>query len=33
MVSLQFRTLGEARFNYGLGSVLVNDGVRSPPIN
>lgn len=28
MVSLQFRTLGEARFNYGLGSVLVNDGVR-----
>jgi LPS-assembly protein len=30
MVSLQFRTLGEARFNYGLGSVLVNDGVRNP---
>ena len=29
MVSLQFRTLGEARFNYGLGSVLVNDGVRN----
>ncbi len=30
MVTLQFRTLGEARFNYGLGSVLVNDGVRNP---
>ncbi|HEY8161651.1 MAG TPA: LPS assembly protein LptD [Methylocystis sp.] len=30
MISLQFRTLGEARFNYGLGSVLVNDGVRNP---
>jgi LPS-assembly protein len=29
MVSLQLRTLGEARFNYGLGSVLVNDGVRN----
>ncbi len=29
MVTLQFRTLGEARFNYGLGSVLVNDGVRN----
>ncbi|MCC3247324.1 LPS assembly protein LptD [Methylocystis sp. WRRC1] len=29
MVSLNFRTLGEARFNYGLGSVLVNDGVRT----
>ncbi|PPD44134.1 MAG: organic solvent tolerance protein [Methylocystis sp.] len=29
MVSLSFRTLGEARFNYGLGSALVNDGVRN----
>lgn len=29
MVSLQFRTLGEARFNYGLGSTLVNDGVHN----
>jgi LPS-assembly protein len=29
MVTLQFRTLGEARFNDGMGSVLVNDGVRS----
>jgi LPS-assembly protein len=29
MVTLSFRTLGEARFNYGLGSVLVNDGVRN----
>ena len=29
MVSLNLRTLGEARFNYGLGSVLVNDGVRN----
>ncbi len=29
MVTLQLRTLGEARFNYGVGSVLVNDGVRS----
>ncbi|GLI93096.1 LPS-assembly protein LptD [Methylocystis echinoides] len=29
MVSLNFRTLGEARFNYGLGSTLVNDGVRN----
>lgn len=33
MVTLQFRTLGEARFNYGLGSVLVNDGVRNPTSN
>ncbi|MGE5387587.1 MAG: LPS-assembly protein LptD, partial [Hyphomicrobiales bacterium] len=32
MVSLQFRTLGEARFNYGLGSTLVNDGVRNQSI-
>jgi len=30
MVSLQLRTLGEARFNYGLGSVPIHDGVRSP---
>jgi LPS-assembly protein len=29
MLSLQFRTLGEAKFNYGLGSVPVNDGVHS----
>lgn len=29
MLSLQFRTLGEAKFNHGLGSVLLNDGVRS----
>jgi len=29
MVTLQFRTLGEAKFNYGVGSVLVNDGVRN----
>ncbi len=29
MVTLQLRTLGEAKFNYGVGSVLVNDGVRS----
>lgn len=29
MVSLQLRTLGDAKFNYGLGSVLMNDGVRS----
>ena len=29
MVSLNLRTLGEARFNYGLGSVLVNDGVNT----
>jgi len=28
MVSLQLRTLGDVKFNYGLGSVLVNDGVR-----
>ena len=27
MVTLQLRTLGEAKFNYGVGSVLVNDGV------
>jgi len=31
MVSLQFRTLGEARFNYGLGTMAVNDGVRAQP--
>lgn len=31
MLSLQLRTLGEARFNYGLGSSLVNDGVRMQP--
>ncbi|MBI1867449.1 MAG: LPS-assembly protein LptD [Methylocystis sp.] len=30
-VSLQFRTLGETKFNYGLGSVLLNDGVRATP--
>jgi LPS-assembly protein len=29
LVSLQFRTLGEFKFNRGLGSVLVNDGVRA----
>jgi LPS-assembly protein len=29
MVSLQLRTLGDAKFNYGLGSVLLKDGVRS----
>jgi LPS-assembly protein len=29
MLSLQLRTLGEAKFNYGLGSVLANDGVRT----
>jgi LPS-assembly protein len=29
MVTLQLRTLGEAKFNYGVGSVLVNDGVRA----
>lgn len=29
MVTLNLRTLGEARFNYGLGSVLVNDGLRT----
>ena len=29
MVSLSFRTLGEARFNYGLGSMLMNDGVQN----
>ncbi|MBI1981497.1 MAG: LPS assembly protein LptD, partial [Methylocystis sp.] len=29
MVTLQLRTLGEAKFNYGVGSMLVNDGVRS----
>ncbi|MEF3365423.1 LPS assembly protein LptD [Methylocystis sp. 9N] len=29
MVTLQLRTLGEAKFNYGIGSVLVNDGVTS----
>jgi LPS-assembly protein len=28
MVSLQLRTLGDAKFNYGLGSVPLNDGVR-----
>lgn len=33
MVTLQLRTLGEARFNYGIGSVLMNDGVRSPQVN
>ncbi|KAF0127845.1 MAG: organic solvent tolerance protein, partial [Methylocystaceae bacterium] len=27
MVTLQLRTLGEAKFNYGVGSMLVNDGV------
>lgn len=31
MVSLQLRTLGDAKFNYGLGSLLLNDGVRSLP--
>jgi LPS-assembly protein len=31
MVSLQLRTLGDARFNYGLGSILLKDGVRSQP--
>lgn len=31
MLTLQLRTLGEARFNYGLGSVLLNDGVRALP--
>jgi len=31
MVSLQLRTLGDAKFNYGLGSVPLNDGVRSTP--
>lgn len=31
MVSLQLRTLGDAKFNYGLGSVLLNDGVRAQP--
>jgi LPS-assembly protein len=31
MVSLQLRTLGDAKFNYGLGSVLLNDGVRFQP--
>lgn len=30
MVTLQLRTLGEAKFNYGLGSMLVNDGVHNP---
>lgn len=30
-VSLQLRTLGDAKFNYGLGSVLFNDGVRASP--
>jgi LPS-assembly protein len=29
MVSLQLRTLGEAKFNYGLGSTMVNDGVNN----
>ncbi|ATQ67328.1 MULTISPECIES: LPS-assembly protein LptD [Methylosinus] len=31
MVSLQLRTLGDAKFNYGLGSILLKDGVRSQP--
>jgi LPS-assembly protein len=31
MLTLQFRTLGEAKFNYGLGSIAVNDGVRMTP--
>lgn len=31
MVSLQLRTLGDAKFNYGLGSILLNDGVRAQP--
>jgi LPS-assembly protein len=31
MLSLQLRTLGEARFNYGLGAFPVNDGVRALP--
>lgn len=29
MLSLQLRTLGEAKFNYGLGAVVSNDGVRN----
>ncbi len=31
MVSLQLRTLGDAKFNYGLGSLQLNDGVRTQP--
>jgi LPS-assembly protein len=31
MLSLKLRTLGEIKTGIGLGSVLVNDGVRSEP--
>ncbi|MBM3576474.1 MAG: LPS-assembly protein LptD [Alphaproteobacteria bacterium] len=32
MVTLQLRTLGQTHFNYGIGSLLADDGVRAPPV-